>query len=107
MPATFSAALPQCGVEDARLTQLLNGLYYAATPQTSSLHSTGLLKDSAPGHLHQLSLCRLQHNVLLPATRTRAIRRPARHLSSSSIAAAPSSHSNVPVQLVFDPGGVS
>ena len=35
MPATFPTALPQCGMEDARLAQILNDLQYAAVNYSS------------------------------------------------------------------------
>lgn len=102
IPATFSTALPQCGVEDARLTKLLNGLHYAAIEYSSDVLSA-----------HHRATERLRTRLLsptepvpipmqpLPTTRTRAIRRPARYTTSSPTAPAPRNCSNVPHQFCF------
>ena len=108
IPATFSAALPKCGVENARLTQLLKDLHYAAIEYSSDVLSahhkaTKRLRTRSPSPTQPVPIA-IQP---LPETRTRAVRRPARYNRSPSNAAAPVSHSNVSRQVVFDPGGVS
>ena len=108
IPATFSTALPQCGVEDARLTHLLTDLHHAAIEYSSDVLSahhraTKRLRITPPSPTQSLPAAMPRRQK----TRTRAIRRPARYNTSPHNATAPHNRSNVPHQFVFDPGGVS
>ena len=104
IPTTFSTALPQCGVEAARLTGLLTDLHYAAIEYSSDVLSAHyratkrLCVGSPPAPVPMPIVPRP-----LPATRTRAIRRPARFVDTTTPALATIAQSNV----VFYPGGVS
>ena len=108
IPATFSTALPQCGVEAARLTHLLTDLHYAAIEYSSDVlcahhRATKRLRITAPSPTQSLPVAMPTHQT----TRTRAIQRPARYNTSPQNATAQHNCSNVPHQFVFDPGGVS
>ena len=104
IPATFSTALPQCGVEPARFTDLLTDLHYAAIEYSSDVLSahfraTKRLRIQSPPTTEPVPLA----PQILSNTRTRAIRRPARHVDPAPPALATIAQSNV----IFDPGGVS
>ena len=108
IPATFSTALPQCGVEDVRLQQLLADLHYAAIEYSSDVLSahhrlTKRLRTVPPSPTQPLPATLTS----LPVTRTRAIQRPARYNTSPLNPPASSTRSGVPHRFVFDPGGVS
>ena len=106
IPATFSTALPQCRVEDARLTHFLTDLHYAAIEYTSDVlythhRATKRLCTTAPSPTQPVPIATPnfeQHAPVLLSAR-HDTRPPFKSPS------APHNRSNVPHQFVSDPGG--
>ena len=109
IPATFSTALPQCGVETARLSSLLLDLHYSAMEYSSDVLSA-----------HYKAIKRLRIGPLPPpqtspvpqpgpptATRARVVRRPSRYAHFIPHVPVPPFHSSIPPQPILIQEGLA